>query len=158
MSTLFVDTINEKTTGNGIYIPGHVLQVQSASTNANGNSSSTTFVASGLQVSITPKSTSSKIFITVSGGTMFVPSGKYVYGTIYRGSNNLGVSSTVGLMRNEAVGSNEYFPHAMQVLDTPATTSAITYEPYYRIDTAATFYWSYSTYGKLTITAMEIGG
>ena len=28
MSTLFVDTINEKTTNNGIYIPGHVLQVQ----------------------------------------------------------------------------------------------------------------------------------
>lgn len=27
MSTLFVDTINEKTTGNGIIIPGHVIQV-----------------------------------------------------------------------------------------------------------------------------------
>ena len=28
MSTLFVDTINEKTTNNGVYIPGHVLQVK----------------------------------------------------------------------------------------------------------------------------------
>jgi len=137
---------------------GSVLQVQSASTNATGNSSSTTFIASGLQVSITPISTSNKIFVIVSGGTMFVPSGRFVYGTIYRDSTDLGISSTVGLMRNEAVGSNEYFPHAMQVLDTPATTSAITYEPYYRIDTAANFYWSYSTYGKLTITAMEIAG
>ena len=27
MSTLFVDTINEKTSGNGIAIPGHVVQV-----------------------------------------------------------------------------------------------------------------------------------
>ena len=27
MSTLFVDTINEKTTGNGIQIPGHVVKV-----------------------------------------------------------------------------------------------------------------------------------
>ena len=27
MSTLFVDTINEKTSGNGIEIPGHVIQV-----------------------------------------------------------------------------------------------------------------------------------
>jgi len=137
---------------------GSVLQVQSAFTNATGNSSSTTFIASGLQVSITPISTSNKIFVIVSGGTMFVPSGRFVYGTIYRDSTNLGISSTVGLMRNEAVGSNEYFPHAMQVLDTPATTSAITYEPYYRIDFASNFYWSYNTYGKLTITAMEIAG
>ena len=30
MSTLFVDTINEKTTNNGVYIPGHVINVQSA--------------------------------------------------------------------------------------------------------------------------------
>ena len=28
MSTLFVDTINEKTSGNGVDIPGHVLQVK----------------------------------------------------------------------------------------------------------------------------------
>ena len=27
MSTLFVDTINEKTSGNGVAIPGHVVQV-----------------------------------------------------------------------------------------------------------------------------------
>ena len=30
MSTLFVDTINEKTSGNGIAIPGHVVQVAHA--------------------------------------------------------------------------------------------------------------------------------
>jgi len=28
MSTLYVDTINEKTSGNGVQIPGHVVQVQ----------------------------------------------------------------------------------------------------------------------------------
>ena len=28
MSTLFVDTINEKTTNNGVEIPGHVINVQ----------------------------------------------------------------------------------------------------------------------------------
>ena len=35
MSTLFVDTINEKTSGNGIEIPGHVIQVIHA-TDTNG--------------------------------------------------------------------------------------------------------------------------
>ena len=28
MSTLYVDTITEKTSGNGVQIPGHVVQVQ----------------------------------------------------------------------------------------------------------------------------------
>ena len=30
MSTLFVDTINEKTSGNGIIIPGHVVAIHNA--------------------------------------------------------------------------------------------------------------------------------
>ena len=32
MSTLYVDTINEKTSGNGVQIPGHVVQVGSSVT------------------------------------------------------------------------------------------------------------------------------
>ena len=46
MSTLFVDTINEKTSGNGIQIPGHPIQiVQTTLTgefNLNHNSGSAT--------------------------------------------------------------------------------------------------------------------
>ena len=32
MSTLYVDTITEKTSGNGVQIPGHVVQVVSSVT------------------------------------------------------------------------------------------------------------------------------
>ena len=37
MSILKVDTINEKTSGNGVAIPGHVIQVQETSALSSGN-------------------------------------------------------------------------------------------------------------------------
>ena len=69
MSTLYVDTINEKTSGNGIYIPGHVLQVQQTvfkdtfSTSIGSGFAEVT----GLRCSITPKSTSSTILLRANG-------------------------------------------------------------------------------------------
>ena len=69
MSTLFVDTINEKTSGNGIAIPGHVVQVQNGTTLTGGlSTTSTSYVATGVKVTITPTSTNSKIYITANSG------------------------------------------------------------------------------------------
>ena len=69
MSTLFVDTINEKTSGNGINIPGHVVQVQNGTTLTGGlSTTSTSYVATGVKVTITPTSTNSKIYITANSG------------------------------------------------------------------------------------------
>ena len=66
MSTLFVDTINEKTSGNGIAIPGHVVQMQSNTVTGNGNSSnSASYIDTGLSVNITPKFSTSKILVIV---------------------------------------------------------------------------------------------
>jgi len=64
MSILKVDTINEKTSGNGVAIPGHIIQVKNK--NFTGTVSSTTFdthVDFGLNVSITPKQTNSNWLI-----------------------------------------------------------------------------------------------
>lgn len=54
MSTLYVDTINEKTSGNGVYIPGHVVQVkhQEFATTTQINTQSA-WVDTGLTQSIT---------------------------------------------------------------------------------------------------------
>ena len=67
MSILKVDTINEKTSGNGVAIPGHVVQLVRSQT-----SSTTTFAhgdqyANVLTCSITPKASSSLLKITTSG-------------------------------------------------------------------------------------------
>ena len=64
MSILKVDTINEKTSGNGVHIPGHIIQVKTK--NLTNPVSSTTFdtqVDFGLNLSITPKQTNSNWLI-----------------------------------------------------------------------------------------------
>ena len=66
MSILKVDTINEKTTGNGVQIANHVVQTANntspptaiESVNNNNN-----WVATGVHTSITPKSTTNKMLI-----------------------------------------------------------------------------------------------
>ena len=63
MSTLFVDTINEKTSGNGIYIPGHVVQVKHAIYGTQTDISSGGYIDSGVTATITPHSTSFKILV-----------------------------------------------------------------------------------------------
>ena len=64
MSILKVDTINEKTSGNGVAIPGHVVQIQTAQMQGgSGQSTSTSYVDTGLSVSITPKFATSKIIV-----------------------------------------------------------------------------------------------
>ena len=74
MSTLYVDTINEKTAGNGVQIPGHVVQVASTATILAGSTTSTTFVDL-LSLSFTPKFSTSSLFVFVdcrwqhNGGT-----------------------------------------------------------------------------------------
>ena len=63
MSTLFVDTINEKTSGNGIAIPGHVVQVQyrKQANNTFTSTSSSMTDMTDWYVDITPKSASNLI-------------------------------------------------------------------------------------------------
>lgn len=67
MSTLYVDTITEKTLGNGVQIPGHVVQVVSTtktdtfSTSVGAGSASS--IITGLTASITPSSTNSIILV-----------------------------------------------------------------------------------------------
>ena len=66
MSTLFVDTINEKTSGNGISIPGHVIQVQKVGHSTHQALQGRLPADTGLQGSITPKFSNSLILIIVS--------------------------------------------------------------------------------------------
>ena len=60
MSTLYVDTITEKTSGNGVVIPGHIIQVKYRAVANNGfaTTSSTMTDVTDWYVDITPKSAS----------------------------------------------------------------------------------------------------
>ena len=62
MSILKVDTINEKTSGNGVQIPGHVVQTVTGTYDTLTSTTSRT-PATAISVNITPSSTSSKILV-----------------------------------------------------------------------------------------------
>ena len=65
MSILKVDTINEKTSGNGVLIPGHVIQYLDVheNTSITFSSNASTNINLGLVKSITPLHSSSKIVV-----------------------------------------------------------------------------------------------
>ena len=165
-SVLKVSEIQDPTNGNTaltinssgkLLSAGHVVQVKSTRFKTNFNMSSTTFGATGHTVSITPSSTSSKIFIVCTGGSWYISAG-HAFETIYRGSTNLG-DGVNGISRKNGDSGSQYSPHAMQVLDEPNTTSALTYQAYVRVETSGnTTYWSYPGYGYVTMTAFEIAG
>lgn len=157
MSTLFVDTINEKTTGNGITIPGHVIQVQNGTTLTGGlNTTSSSYVATGVKVTITPTSTNSKIYITANSGIQNGTGGGGTQLSLYRKIGS-GTSTFLhhqggsGLISYDA-GNNHITPGPFVLLDTPNTTDAVEYEIYYRRYNTGTSYF----FANAQIVAMEI--
>ena len=141
---------------------GNVIQVKSAFLNLTAvNTSSTSFVATGLSVSITPSSTSNKIFLSLQGGAMYNTTTASVSQkvTIYRDSTNIG-DSTHGLSRFSTPGGTwSIAPHACSVLDSPSSTSSLLYHVYFRReDTSASVQFSSGDRGRVTLTAYEIVG
>jgi len=138
---------------------GQIIQVVSATDSTERSTTSTSFVTGSntLSVSITPSSASNKIFIIstfqgrVTGGT---PAGY----TIYRNSTNLGNSSGMII-----TPSNDPFRinTAISYYDSPATTSATTYQVYMKVLGGGTIYIGGSSeYSGTTssITAFEVKG
>ena len=140
MSTLFVDTINEKTTNNGIFIPGHVLQVQQTvfkdtfSTSVGASFAEVT----GLRCNITPKSTSSKILVKASlclATQYFSFRGRILRdGTPIddalgnqRGSNRKRVTFDYCQYYSGSSTAYDMIAGTVEYLDSPSTTSAVQY-------------------------------
>ncbi len=154
MSILKVDTINEKTSGNGVAIPGHVVQVQNTAWNTTFSTTSTSFVTTGHSVTITPKFASSKIFLNLAGGSWYIEAGKAMV-TLYRNNTHIG-HSTGGLAYKQGNATARYHPHSASAYDSPNTTSAVTYTAYIKSENGTTTYYSYPAYGIMSLTAMEI--
>jgi hypothetical protein len=135
---------------------GVVLQVVSASTQANTTSTtSTSFVTTGFAASITPNFSTSKILISFSGGNFDnnSTSNQAIYATIYRNSTNLG--GTQGIIQVKTVTARILSSGAFSVVDTPATTSSTTYTLYVCGD-GQTVLFNNSGGLLATITLMEI--
>jgi hypothetical protein len=160
---------------------GSVLQVQSttlttitSSSIAPGASADVT----GLSVSITPKSTTSKVLVTVNMNGLVDVAGSYrayFAAQLKRGATLIGGGTTAG-SRVSINASGGYTPApdvnaniSFTYLDSPATTSATTYQVAAYSPFGGTYSFvvnqcagdtNASTTGRLssTITAMEIAG
>lgn len=163
MSTLSVDTITEQTTGGGVKIAGHVLQVLQATstTQTSINSGDRVFSdVTGMSQSITPTSTDSKILVRINisfyinanneSGLVRIVRGNT---TIYDHIANLGYTGSSA--QSGGVASFEF-------LDSPSTTNATTYKLQMARNYATGTFSINETFDSnatgSSITLMEIGG
>ena len=130
MSTLKVDTIQGKTTSGTIAMPaGHVIQIVKSTVGTSGSTTSTSFVATDIAVNITPKFNNSLIRIDVQGVWwlhLSPSSEEYFKTTVYRDSTNIG-NGTAGMNTVYATGTRMQGNPTVGVVDSPSSTSQITY-------------------------------
>jgi len=131
---------------------GKVLQVITATDGTARTSTSATLATNSntLSVSITPSSVSSKIFVivtTVAGQNTVSRSAKFA---LYRDA------TSINYFQCNDTSNILYYPLCISNLDSPSTTSAITYQLYFATDGTGTNTINYAT-SKGSITAFEIG-
>ena len=114
-------------------------------------SSSFTQTNSAFSLSITPKFNTSKIYISLIT-FKYLASADYAYTTIYRDSTNIG-GSTYGMA--DFTGSHNWRMFSMMFLDSPTTTSSVTYRVYGRT-TNNTLYFGGDGDMVNAITLMEV--
>ena len=165
--------------GQTLVAPGHVLQVQQTYFQTQVTYSSTGAFNSvpELNCSITPKFASSKIFVTINfnyscnnngcghGISLDREIGGVTSGDIVRGVGGTTADVWVGLDNNygQANSSGIVLNASGNFLDSPNTTSVITYKPkVYLINGAAAIKMNRSNGGQIgaasTLTLMEIAG
>ena len=158
MSTLEVKAI-QAPTGFDLQMPaGHIIQTVNGQTTTQMSTTSTSYVDTNLTVNITPKFSTSKILVTMDGACQVYDDGinPWAFAQILRDSTSL-VAVRYGLYV-AGVGSdtNWYGTHSMSHLDSPATTSQLTYKVQTKlVGGGHTTIWQPDSMPS-TITVMEV--
>ena len=146
---------------------GKVLQTLMATDGTKRSLTTATSFATGsntLSVDITPSATDSKILIMVNTDFQCQNNPDTSFFTVYRDSTNVqdvqsGYStfySLAGAYANWAVSMNYTSPLTMIALDSPSSTSAITYQVYFKVPGASNT-TSINAYSAGRIIVQEIG-
>ena len=139
---------------------GQIIQVVTATDSTSRSSTSGSYVTGSntLSVSITPASTSNKIFILFTGAVQSTGTTNVTnWFTIYRGATNLGGGTNSALASSFDPQNNMVETIAIGYLDSPNTTSSTTYQVYFKNDGGNTVYLN--AQGSLSsITAFEVKG
>jgi len=110
---------------------GKVLQVVTgAAQSSRVTFSSTTFADTGLTVDITPSATSSKILVIASGDSWIQGTGwnAYLEIRLMRDSTEISRVRNAYDSGNSTFGARLTNAHTLSILDSPSTTSAVTYK------------------------------
>lgn len=116
--------------GSGLTGVGKVLQVVQTTLDTTFTTTSQTFAATGMTASITPSSASNKILATFSVLGTAERDGNFncfLLVDLYRGATKIGPRMTWATINNDGQGLRIYAPGAFSFLDSPATTSQVTY-------------------------------
>ena len=171
--SISIDGSGNLTTAKTLSAPGHVIQVVTGNLTSLLSASGTTIVDTGLTATITPTSTSSKIFC--SGYISIGTAGYFVYLWLVRGSTQIfkgdaaGSRPTVTVAAPSHAGGDDTYalePTPFSFLDSPNTTNATTYKIQGRQYGSGAWFVNrtnshrdnadYEPVGTSTITLMEI--
>ena len=139
---------------NAAFPAGSVIQVVQSTFSLAFSTSNTSPTSTGLAVTITPKTATSKILVLVTGNVRATASGGngYVRTYLYRDGSNVWYGfAQVGNFNSTDIRGGA----SVSFLDAPATTSPVTYD--FRIDSiyASSVYLNDGA-GTSTITAIEV--
>lgn len=132
-------------------VGGKVVQVVNATFSSVVSTSSTSFVSLGspaIEATITPTSASNKILARFACGIYTNNSGEAAYTTLYRGTVASGThlgTGTEGLARLQAITAQLLDNLVFEVIDSPSTTSATTYQVGFRSSNAADKYFIHNS-------------
>jgi len=152
---------------------GKILQVVSVVDSTDTSITSATYTDTGLSANITPISTSSKILVTVNHSIYLSRSTTNTYGgyKLLRGSTDIFNPNPndgngpygLGYTSGETTAILSAF-HTTQFLDSPSSTSQVTYKTQGRVyiaSSSATIRFNYNAAGnngKSVMTLMEVSG
>ena len=129
-----------------------VLQVVSGTATTAVASASATIVDTGCTATITPSSTTSKILVYVTQSTYTFGAGTSGVMYLYRGATALQQFSDIGY----CPGSNLLSNWTTAILDSPSTTSAVTYKTAQARGLGGGTYYTQVNSNPGTIVLMEI--
>ena len=143
-------------TGNGgtgatSFAPGKILQVQNQRLTAEFNTTSGSYVDTGVTKSITPSSASSKVLVIYGSGMNYTSSGTEMAMNCMRDSTQLN-SVIINLDGNASTGGS-----AFMILDEPNTTSSVTYKVQIKRNNGGGACYISVNNSLSTFTLMEIG-
>jgi len=132
---------------------GGILQVVTASVNARYSSSSASFAGVGPTLTITPSSTSSRIFLFCS---LSIQMNAYTYFTFMRNGTN--VSGGNGIFTDSFAQNKSWTNTSYNFVDSPGTTSAISYQIGLATSSSTVYLNDNSGSNLNQLIAMEIAG